>query len=337
MRSFRFLCFAFLLISSVGWGCEGCEIQETSTTLSSPFSDNFDRPSLGAMWSSEMAGRWRIQYDERTKQGRLCVEQARNNPLFLRGALPRDVVVEFDAYAQEKDGDVKIELFTDGRFHATGYVLVHGGWNNAMSIIDRLGEHNRDCSAKEQNTRAHCRRWTRREKVVLQKRHHWKVIRHGEKLLWYLDGKLFMRYDDPQPLEGKGHQFFAFSNWIAHVCYDNLTIRPYTPKTVQKETPSPSRASATPVRTAVSPSPAPVVPSDPTPAPPVDPPPVFVAPPVVRSGAILVPAQPHVRIQPNTKILRLHNADRFRHLGIQRLQTPIQARPALQVQPTPRR
>lgn len=329
MRSVRFLCVAFLLISSLTWGCEGCEIQEASTTLKVPFADNFDRPSLGAMWSSEMAGRWRIQFDERTKQGRLCVEQARNNPLFLRGTLPRDVVVEFDAYAQEKDGDVKIELFTDGRFHATGYVLAHGGWHNAMSIIDRLGEHNRDCSAKEQNARANCRRWTRREKVIIGKGHHWKVIRHGEKLLWYLDGKLFMRYDDPQPLEGKGHQFFAFSNWIAHVCFDNLTIRPYTPETAQKEAPAPS-----PARVLVTPSPTPVpsTPSDPASSDPApsDPAPAFVAPSAVRSGAVLVPAQPQIRVQSNPQPLRLHNADRFRHLGIQRLQTPLQARPALQ-------
>ncbi|MCB9639249.1 MAG: hypothetical protein H6727_10195 [Myxococcales bacterium] len=273
-----------------------------------------------------MPGRWRIQYDERTKQGRLCVEQARNNPLFLRGALPRDVVVEFDAYAQEKDGDVKIELFTDGRFHATGYVLVHGGWHNAMSIIDRLGEHNRDCRGKEQNQPANCRRWTRKQKVVMKKRHHWKVVRHDNKLMWYLDGKLFMRYDDPQPLEGKGHGFFAFSNWIAHVCYDNLSIRAYTPPLQKKSSAAPlvAPAKAAPIPRAVEPEP-----KAPTPQPVQEAPKAQPAPPL-RAKFLLQNRQP-VMLNPNrSNILRIH-PNRLGNYGIQQLRNPIGTSPGLQI------
>ncbi len=223
-------------------GCEGCE-EENAKPLPLPFSDNFNRKHLGPQWSSEMIGRWNISFKNGGNDGKLCVEQARNNPLFLKGTLPRNVVVEFDAWAYEKAGDVKIEIFNDGKFHASGYVLIHGGWNNRLSIIDRLDEHNKNCPWKKQRLQQNCRRW-KRGGPVKNRRYHWKVVRYGTKLTWYLDGKFFMDYDDPNPLEGKGHEHFAFSNWIAYVCFDNLTIRKYDPPA-----PTPAKPRPTPTRT----------------------------------------------------------------------------------------
>ncbi|MEM1008344.1 MAG: hypothetical protein AAGJ35_05010 [Myxococcota bacterium] len=220
------LCF---LWSGV-WGvsCQGCEVETLHQPIRSVFVENFDRARLGAEWSSEMSGRWQVVYNPKTKQGRLCVERAKNNPMFLRRALPRDVMVEFDAYAQEHDGDVKAELFTDGRFHATGYVLAHGGWHNRRSIIDRLNEHSRNCRASEMGRFVHCRRVTTRRRVVRGQKVHWKIVRRGRVLRWYLDDSLFLSYFDPKPLEGSGHRFFAFSNWVARVCFDNLRITSLT-------------------------------------------------------------------------------------------------------------
>tara|TARA_B100001989_G_scaffold253049_1_gene237708 strand:+ start:2469 stop:3587 length:1119 start_codon:yes stop_codon:yes gene_type:complete len=219
------LCLLFLLPLVGLGGCEGCDEKNQTPTLKVPFSDDFNRKTLGSQWFSEMSGRWRIVASAKNQRdGRLCVEQARNNPLFLLGRLPRDVEIEFDAWAHERTGDVKIELFTDGRFHASGYVLVHGGWNNSTSIIDRLGEHNKNCKWKQQSKRILCRRW-KRGGPKKDRKYHWRVVRRGEKLQWFVDGKLYMQYHDPSPLDGKNHGFFAFSNWIAYTCFDNLKIR----------------------------------------------------------------------------------------------------------------
>lgn len=253
MKRWFWVCVVWLTLGLMG--CQGCEQPKIAKVLQLPFTEDFNRQELGAMWSSDMSGRWRIKYDANKNQGRLCVEQARNNPLFLRARLPRDVEIEFDAWATERSGDVKIELFNDGRFHATGYVLIHGGWNNSTSIIDRLDEHNPNCRWKEQNHRKHCRRW-KRGGPKRNRRYHWKVTRSGEFLRWTLDGKLFMQYNDPDPLAGRGHEHFAFSNWIAHVCFDNLKISEHKPaKSMTQTQPTPTPA-APAVRQALAPKPA---------------------------------------------------------------------------------
>ncbi len=223
MKSRRLLYLAFLLVPFL-INCEGCKKEALDPPLKLPFYDNFDRPKLGDLWYTEAPGRWWIEYSSTKRDGRLCAEQAQNLPLFLKRTLPDEVVVEFDAWAEESEGDVKIEIFTDGRFHATGYVLIHGGWHNRFSIIDRLDEHNKD------------RRWVRGGPVKGRK-YHWKVVRRLERdkktgrligiLEWFLDGKLFLSYLDRQPLLGQSHKYFAFSNWNARICFDNLKIYAY--------------------------------------------------------------------------------------------------------------
>jgi len=205
--------FALLLAGGL-LGCEGCE-EKKAKKLSLPFSDNFNRVALGNNYSSESIGRWRISYNNQTHDGRLCVDNTRNNPLFLNLKLPRNVVVEFDAWAMENEGDVKVEIFTDGKLHATGYVLIHGGWNNRISIIDRLDEHNKN-------------RRRRGGGPVRGRKYRWKITRHGDTVNWYIDGKFFMKYKDPKPLEGKKHGFFAFSNWKSHICFDNLRVAEFS-------------------------------------------------------------------------------------------------------------
>ncbi len=211
--------FVFLLS-----GCESCKEKPVVQALPLPFSDNFNRESLGSQWFTERPGRWKIEFDDKTKNGKVCGWQARNMPLFLKGALPRNVVIEFDAWAYHRDGDVKVELFTDGRFHATGYVLVHGGWNNTWSIIDRLDEHSRNCRREEANKPVHCRR-VKRGGPTLKRKYHWTIKRIGSVVSWSVDGRPFLSYPDPMPLEGENHKHFAFSNWIARICFDNLKIR----------------------------------------------------------------------------------------------------------------
>ena len=176
----------------------------TSTTV--PFTDNFDRTDLGENWLDNMGGQWHI------KDGRVHNTGAQNAPLWLRAKLPDDVVVEFDAWTDPRICDTKFEVFADGRTHATGYALILGGWKNSISTIARLDEHQKD-------------RLEKRSDCVPGKKVHWKVERRGSLLFWYLDDKLYMQLNDPQPLKGKGHDRFAFNNWASDVYYDNLSIR----------------------------------------------------------------------------------------------------------------
>jgi hypothetical protein len=246
MSKYRILYFGLIAILGIVYGaCEGCEQQSKFPTLSLPFRDNFDRSELGETWYTERPGRWILDYDQKNKQGRLCVEQAENNPLFLRARLPRDVQIEFDAWAIERDGDVKVEIFTDGKYNKSGYVLVHGGWNNTLSIIDRLDEHNRN------------RRW-RRGGPIQNRRYHWRVVRTKDTINWYVDGNLYLTYKDPMPLEGPGHEFFAFGNWTARVCFDNLLITaPDTAKPAKQPAariPTTQQPAAPPLRQSPEPS-----------------------------------------------------------------------------------
>jgi len=173
-----------------------------------PFEDGFERPN-GAPGEHYFAtgGAWRIA------DGWLHAPGAKNNPLWLGARLPRDVVVEFDART-DGNGDIKCELFGNGRDHASGYVLIFGGWSNTVSVIARLDEHGKD-------------RKERRDRPVEKGRtYRFKLERRGARLDWSIDGEPFMSYEDPAPLEGAGHDRFAFSSWANDVFFDRLAIRP---------------------------------------------------------------------------------------------------------------
>jgi hypothetical protein len=103
-------------------------------TQAVPFVDNFDRAALGAdYWSN--GGLWRIV------DGQLYSPGVGNNPLWLKARLPADVRVEFDVRSEGADGDVKWEMFGDGRNHSTGYLFLFGAWHNRESEIAKLDEH----------------------------------------------------------------------------------------------------------------------------------------------------------------------------------------------------
>ncbi len=97
------------------------------------FTDDFNRVDLGRNYFSTGAY-WRIV------NGELLSPGAKNNPLWLRAVLPENVQVEFDARSESPDGDIRCELFGDGYTHASGYVLIFGGFNNSLTAIARLDE-----------------------------------------------------------------------------------------------------------------------------------------------------------------------------------------------------
>src|ERR1700682_3637725 len=103
-------------------------------TAAVPFADSFNRATLGNDWWSN-GGLWRIV------DGQLYSPGVGNNPLWLKARLPPDARVEFDVRSEGPDGDVKWEMYGDGRNHSTGYVFLFGAWRNRESRICKLEEH----------------------------------------------------------------------------------------------------------------------------------------------------------------------------------------------------
>ncbi|HEU4758799.1 MAG TPA: hypothetical protein VFT91_02340 [Dehalococcoidia bacterium] len=215
---------------------------EQEATVQVPFRDDFsDRTTVEKnYWTN--GGYWR------TVNGQLLAPGVKNNPLWLKAKLPRDAVVEFDVRSESPEGDIKCEIFGDGLDHASGYVLIHGGWNNSVSVIARLDEHGPSLALLQQEARKVAseqglpqaglvdtgvfRADTRMRveanpyPVQIGKTYHWRIERKGTVLRWSIDGKPFMEFDDPFPLGGKGHDRFGFSSWEAQLYFDNLSIQP---------------------------------------------------------------------------------------------------------------
>jgi hypothetical protein len=200
-----------LALASLALGCK-----TKVPALAGTFTDGFDRGEVGADWHNTGA-------DYQISSGALKIQGAHNHPLWLRRTLPDNVIVELDATSRSPHGDLKVELMGDGesfdpdqgRYDPTGYMFVFGGWQNSLSIISKLGEHDDAVKAKRAAPR-----------VEPGRTYHWKIIKRGGFLDWSIDGQPFLQYFDPHPLSGPGHQFFAINNWETDVSYDNVSIRP---------------------------------------------------------------------------------------------------------------
>lgn len=194
--------------------------------ITSVWTDGFERTTLHDNYRATGGG-----YELRN--GAVAARGAHNHPLWLRKKLPRDVRVEFDCGSNDSRGDIKIELFGDGRsfdadggrYTASGYELIFGGWGNSKSIIARLDEHGRDVAQRVV------------PKVIPGQRYHWKIERRGHVVTWWIESVApssgggeaqtpFLAYDDMQPLEGLGHEYFAFNNWETDTWFDNLVVTP---------------------------------------------------------------------------------------------------------------
>lgn len=205
-------------------------------TVTLPWSDDFSDPATVARHYWTTGGHWRVI------NGELYSPGVKNNPLWLQAALPRDVAIEFDARSQSPQGDLKVEVFGDGLNHASGYVLIHGGWNNSLSIIARLDEHGPSLEKLRQAARergagdvvktgvfdpgTRMRVEAKPFPVEIGRTYRWRIERRGRLLRWSIDGKPFMELEDPFPLEGEGHDRFGFSSWDASLYFDNLRIEP---------------------------------------------------------------------------------------------------------------
>jgi hypothetical protein len=224
----------------------GCKAK--TPVISQPFVDSFDRAELGVGWLDTSHGQFQV------REGKLNVQGGLNRPLWLRKRLPRDLVVELDVMSKSDAGDIKVELFGDGEsfdpdqgtYYPTGYVFVFGGWNNELSIIGKLGEHDDGVKASRPHKRppapdpvvlagpgssepaaAQAQKPAGLDVGVVPGRtYHWVISRKGGQIDWKIDGETFLSWSDPAPLYGDDKSFLGFNNWQADVYFDNLSIRP---------------------------------------------------------------------------------------------------------------
>lgn len=184
-----------------------------------PFSDSFDeRQTLGDDWVATNPSAVKLE------DGALVVQTAHNRPVWLKRPIPTDATIEFDAWTNDPNGDIKIEAWGDGRsfyagdlrmqYTASGYVFIFGGWRNTQSVIARQTEHTPDRAVRDGRA------------VQPGKRYHFTLTRRGATIEWLIDGEPFLSLRDPSPLEGPRNQYFGFSGWETKVYFDNLKIRP---------------------------------------------------------------------------------------------------------------
>lgn len=193
--------------------------------ITAPFDDTFDRVELGPDWHA-LGPAWKIQ------GGRLCARGARNKGIWLMRKLPVNARIEFDAFAESPDGDLKAELWGDGTSGATGtsytnatsYLTILGGWKNTKHVLARLDEHGDgrleldiDPNADDERARA----------VSPGQPYRFKIERaDGKKIEWSVNGIEYFELTDPEPLAGAGHEHLGFNDWDAPVCFDNLKVTP---------------------------------------------------------------------------------------------------------------
>src|SRR5690606_15954273 len=103
---------------------------------------------------------------------------------------------------------------TSESYTATSYVVIFGGWNNTTNAIARLDEHGDDRVVGP------------RRRVEPGQTYHMRIERQGNRITAWVDDVELAHMDDPDPLEGRGHDHFAFNDWEANLSFDNLRITP---------------------------------------------------------------------------------------------------------------
>ena len=183
-----------------------------------PYQQDFSDPPWWSGTSSAVGGYWRVV------NGQLLAPQVKNNPLWLQARLPADVAVEFDVRSEYPEGDIRVELFGDGTDPGSGYVLVHGGWNNTLSVLARKDMNAPSLKSLQQKAalaaerlklssvdlvdtgvfKADTRVRVESNSFPVQagRTYHWRIERRGTLLRWSIDGQPFLELNDPFPLQG---------------------------------------------------------------------------------------------------------------------------------------
>jgi hypothetical protein len=193
-----------------------CPSERPLEPIAAAWRDDFERASLGDAWSATAPDGYRV------RGGALSAKGAYNHPLWLRRPLPADATIELDVWSMSPDGDLKLELYGDGRsyakdrgqYTATGYVAIMGGWSNSISTLVAGNEHREDRPER------------RAPKVEVGKRYHWKLVKRGATVDWFVDDMAtpFLSFTGEPPHRGPG--FLGINNWQSDAWFDNLSITP---------------------------------------------------------------------------------------------------------------
>jgi hypothetical protein len=194
----------------------GCKVKDPPP-VTERWSDSFERNEPGSDYYQTGDG-------YRVSGGALNARGAYNKPLWLRKKLPRKVQIDLTAWSASSDGDIKVEIFGDGQsfdpdkggYTSTGYVLVQGGWRNTKSILAKQNEHGQELVSRAS------------PRVTPKQKYHWRIVRDDKAITWFVDDMEtpFLRYEDPRPLTGAGHEYFGFNNWEADTWFDDLVVTP---------------------------------------------------------------------------------------------------------------
>jgi hypothetical protein len=186
------------------------------------------RPSnLGPNWSAARTNVWHVE------NGRLCGENAKNHGVWLNKVLPINARIEFDAWALTDQGDLKAEVWGDGRSYALGtsyttatsYLPILGGWHNSLHVLARLNEHGTDRKEIKVDKDSDD---PRQRSVVRGQLYQFKIERSDSKTVKvWVNGVEYFSWTDPAPLLGYGHDHLGFNNWEAKVCFDNVKVTPF--------------------------------------------------------------------------------------------------------------
>jgi len=193
--------------------------------LQAPFSDDFERDAIGDDYFAT-GDQFHIE------QGRLCVQGARNHPLWLRHRLPTNARIQVEAEAGSDDGDIKLEAWGDGHAaatrisytDATSYLAIFGGWKNHYHVLARMDEHAPD---RPQVVIEPGSDDPRQQPVLAGHQYRLKLERtDGRTLRFWVDDVEILSLSDKLPLMGGGHDHFAFNDWETPVCFDHLVVEP---------------------------------------------------------------------------------------------------------------
>ena len=162
--------------------------------------------------------RWRVEGKNwRVVDGALFTGDKPNNNqgIWLSEALlSQNVRIEFDARSVKGnndvfEGDIKCEFGGTKPEHIAGYVMIFGGWKNSLNTIARLEEHTG--------------RMVTDDALKLEdgKTYRIALVRLGNDIKWFIDGKPFLSAEDEAVLRGGN---FGFNNWNSRFYVDNLKI-----------------------------------------------------------------------------------------------------------------
>lgn len=150
-----------------------------------------------------------------------------NQGLWLTSqALPANVRIEFEAVSvkgnnPQFEGDVKVEFGGKDQVHASGYIIIFGGWKNTVNAIAKGDEHGDGRLAVDSVRKV-------KEGVAYRL----TIVRLDNEVKWYIselsadkkggtEPELLLQVRDDAPALGGD---FGFNNWNSRVYFDKLSL-----------------------------------------------------------------------------------------------------------------